>query len=38
VDGESFREFISTVTGVDNLLSDPSHKLAGAHRNKTFGQ
>ena len=29
VDSESFREFISTVTGVDNLLSDPSHKLAG---------
>jgi hypothetical protein len=29
VDSESFREFISTVTGVDNLLSDPTHRLAG---------
>ncbi|MDR6304502.1 Rps23 Pro-64 3,4-dihydroxylase Tpa1-like proline 4-hydroxylase [Nitrobacter vulgaris] len=37
VDGESFREFISTVTGVDNLLSDPSHKLAGAHRTPPGG-
>jgi Rps23 Pro-64 3,4-dihydroxylase Tpa1-like proline 4-hydroxylase len=37
VDSESFRDFISTVTGVNNLLSDPTHKLAGAHRTPPGG-
>ncbi|ABE64045.1 hypothetical protein Nham_3313 [Nitrobacter hamburgensis X14] len=37
VDSARFREFISTVTGVDNLLSDPTHKFAGAHRTPSGG-
>jgi Rps23 Pro-64 3,4-dihydroxylase Tpa1-like proline 4-hydroxylase len=37
VDSDSFREFISSVTGVDNLLSDPTHTLAGAHRTPSGG-
>jgi hypothetical protein len=27
VDSESFRDFISIITGVDNLISDPTHRL-----------
>ncbi|ABE63817.1 hypothetical protein Nham_3077 [Nitrobacter hamburgensis X14] len=37
VDSANFREFISTVTGVENLLSDPTHKFAGAHRTPPGG-
>jgi hypothetical protein len=37
VESESFREFVSTVTGVDSLLTDPTHKFAGAHRTPPGG-
>lgn len=37
VDSANFREFISTVTGVENLLPDPTHKFAGAHRTPPGG-
>jgi hypothetical protein len=32
VDSARFREFVSSVTGVRDLLADPTHKFAGAHR------
>jgi Rps23 Pro-64 3,4-dihydroxylase Tpa1-like proline 4-hydroxylase len=37
VESARFREFISTVTGVHNLLPDPTHKFAGAHRTPPGG-
>jgi len=37
VDSARFREFISTVTGVDGLLPDPTHKFGGAHRTPPGG-
>lgn len=37
VDSARFREFISAVTGVQNLLSDPTHKFAGVHRTPAGG-
>ena len=37
VEGESFRDFISTVTGVADLLTDPTHTYAGAHRTPPGG-
>jgi len=37
VDGEPFRAFVSTVTGVKDLLPDPSHKFAGTHRTPAGG-
>jgi hypothetical protein len=37
VEGESFREFVSAVTGVADLLPDPMHKFAGAHRTPPGG-
>ena len=37
IESESFRKFISTVTGVDNLLPDPTHRMAGAHRTPPGG-
>lgn len=37
VESESFRAFVSRVTGVDDLLPDPTHKFAGAHRTPRGG-
>ncbi|SFO57398.1 2OG-Fe(II) oxygenase superfamily protein [Bradyrhizobium sp. Ghvi] len=37
VDSARFREFISAVTGVHDLLSDPTHKFAGVHRTPPGG-
>jgi hypothetical protein len=37
VDSASFREFISEVTGVRDLHSDPTHKFAGVHRTPPGG-
>ena len=37
VEGTSFREFISRITGVDDILPDPTHKFAGAHRTPPGG-
>jgi len=32
LDGEAFRSFLSRVTGIADLVADPSHLLAGLHR------
>ncbi|SPP93941.1 hypothetical protein [Bradyrhizobium vignae] len=32
-----FREFVSAITGVRELLSDPTHKFAGVHRTPAGG-
>ncbi|MDD1528210.1 hypothetical protein C7U92_18965 [Bradyrhizobium sp. WBOS7] len=37
VDSARFREFISAVTGVRDLLCDPTHKFAGIHRTPPGG-
>jgi Rps23 Pro-64 3,4-dihydroxylase Tpa1-like proline 4-hydroxylase len=37
VDSSRFREFVSTITGVRDLLSDPTHKFAGVHRTPPGG-
>ena len=37
VESERFREFVSTVTGVNELLPDPTHKFAGVHRTPPGG-
>jgi hypothetical protein len=37
VDSAPFREFISAVTGVQNLIADPSHKFGGVHRTPAGG-
>lgn len=37
VDSARFREFISAVTGVRDLHSDPTHKFAGVHRTPPGG-
>jgi Rps23 Pro-64 3,4-dihydroxylase Tpa1-like proline 4-hydroxylase len=37
LESERFREFVSTVTGVDDLLLDPTRKFAGAHRTPPGG-
>lgn len=37
VDSARFREFISEVTGVRDLHSDPTHKFAGVHRTPPGG-
>lgn len=37
VDSARFREFISTITGIRDLLSDPTHKFAGVHRTPPGG-
>lgn len=37
VDSARFRQFISTVTGVRDLHSDPTHKFAGVHRTPPGG-
>lgn len=37
VDSARFREFISAVTGVGDLLCDPTHKFAGVHRTPPGG-
>ena len=37
VESARFREFVSTVTGVDDLLPDTTHKFAGVHRTPPGG-
>ena len=37
VESAPFRSFISTVTGVQELLPDPTHKFAGVHRTPPGG-
>jgi len=37
LEGEAFRKFLETVTGVEGLQSDPSHALAGMHRTPVGG-
>jgi hypothetical protein len=37
VDSARFREFVSAITGVRDLLSDPTHKFAGVHRTPPGG-
>lgn len=37
LDSARFRDFVSTITGVSDLLSDPTHKFAGVHRTPPGG-
>ena len=37
VDSDRFRDFISGITGVENLIADPTHKFAGVHRTPAGG-
>lgn len=37
LDSVRFRDFVSAITGVSDLLSDPTHKFAGVHRTPPGG-
>jgi len=37
VDSQIFRDFLSAVTGVQELYADPAHRLAGIHRTRRDG-